>query len=119
MVLGGGSATALQRESFVVCCPTDTQRILPPILTYLICTAPSQSAAGRGVMMEAIERNLSALDDDARTAAVQRDAPELAALLQELRGALAEVRGRVGPLLQEVSGRVRVVSGLIASKGGK
>ena len=35
-------------------------------------------------------------------AAVMADAPELAALLSELQGSLAEVRSHVGPVLDEV-----------------
>ena len=57
-------------------------------------------------VVEAVERDaLGALGPAERLAAVQRDAPELLALIGEMRAALAEVRGRVGPLLQEVSGR--------------
>jgi len=41
------------------------------------------------------------------------DAPELLALLDELRGSLAEVRGRIGPLLREVSaGGLATAAGL-------
>lgn len=40
------------------------------------------------------------------------DAPELLVLLDELRGALAEVRGRIGPLLREVA-----AGGLATSAG--
>ena len=43
---------------------------------------------------------------------VLSDAPELLSLLSELRASLAEVRGRVGPLLREVSG-----SGLVTAAG--
>jgi hypothetical protein len=45
-----------------------------------------------------------ALTGDEAEAAVLRDAPELLALLAELRANLSEVRHRVGPLLQQVRG---------------
>lgn len=55
--------------------------------------------------MEAVGKDLSALSAEERAAAVLRDAPELLVLLQDLRGSLAEVRLRMGPLLKEVGGR--------------
>jgi U3 small nucleolar RNA-associated protein 3 len=56
----------------------------------------------RAAAVEAVPRELSALDDEARAAAVRQDALELGALVAELRTTLGEVRGRLGPLLQEV-----------------
>lgn len=56
-----------------------------------------------GVAVERLERDVDALTDEQRLSAVMADAPELAALLQELQGSLAEVRSHVGPVLREVS----------------
>lgn len=56
-----------------------------------------------GVEVETVEKDLDSLGDEAQRAAIQRDAPELQALLAELRHNLAEVRGRIGPLIKEVS----------------
>lgn len=57
-----------------------------------------------------------ALDDEARdlrASAVRQDALELKALLQELRASLSEIRGRLGPLLQEVkSGEIATAEGV-------
>ena len=53
-----------------------------------------------------MERDLAGMSIEEQRAAVAADAPELAALLAELQGALAEVRGRVGPLLAEVRSRI-------------
>lgn len=48
---------------------------------------------GSGAMeVEAVARDLSALTDDARVAALMADAPELVSLLQDLKDSLAEVR---------------------------
>ena len=52
--------------------------------------------------VEAVEKDLDTLDEQAQRAAVAADAPELGALLAELRANLAEVRTRVGPLVKEV-----------------
>ncbi|KAI8101739.1 hypothetical protein M9434_006806 [Picochlorum sp. BPE23] len=56
------------------------------------------------------------LDDDAkdlRAAAVRQDALELKALLQELRSSLSEIRGKLGPLLQEIkSGNIATSEGV-------
>ncbi len=56
------------------------------------------------------------LDDEARdlrASAVRQDALELKALLQELRSSLSEIRGRLGPLLQEVkSGEIATAEGV-------
>ena len=52
--------------------------------------------------MERLERDAEGLTDEQRRAAVMADAPELAALLSELQGSLAEVRSHVGPVLNEV-----------------
>lgn len=51
--------------------------------------------------MEVEELERGEISGEARAAAMA-DAPELAALLAELQGSLAEVRLRVGPLLKEV-----------------
>lgn len=58
--------------------------------------------------VETVEKDLDALGDDAQRAAIQRDAPELEALLGELRHNLSEVRGRIGPLIKEVRSGVRL-----------
>jgi U3 small nucleolar RNA-associated protein 3 len=55
---------------------------------------------------------LADLPDEARRAALEADAPELLALVDELRGALGEVRARCGPLLREVR------AGGLATGGG-
>jgi hypothetical protein len=52
--------------------------------------------------VEEVEKDLDSLDEQAQRAAVAADAPELGALLAELRANLAEVRTRVGPLVTEV-----------------
>ncbi len=52
--------------------------------------------------MVAVGKDLSGLSAEERAAAALRDAHELLVLLGELRGSLAEVRSRVGPLLKEV-----------------
>jgi len=54
------------------------------------------------VEVEEVEKDLDTLDEQAQRAAVAADAPELGALLAELRANLAEVRTRVGPLVKEV-----------------
>lgn len=55
-----------------------------------------------GMTVERLERDVDALTDEQRLSAVMADAPELAALLGELQGSLAEVRSHVGPVLREV-----------------
>lgn len=52
--------------------------------------------------VEHLERDVGALTDEQRMAAVMADAPELAALLGELQDSLAQVRSHVGPVLREV-----------------
>lgn len=52
--------------------------------------------------VERLERDERAMTDEQRMSAVMADAPELAALLSELQGSLAEVRSHVGPVLKEV-----------------
>ncbi|KAA6428544.1 MAG: hypothetical protein FRX49_01420 [Trebouxia sp. A1-2] len=54
--------------------------------------------------VERLERDERAMTDEQRMSAVMADAPELAALLSELQGSLAEVRSHVGPVLKEVRG---------------
>lgn len=62
--------------------------------------------AGPGVrgmlMVEEVEKDLSRLTEAQKRALVEESAQELTALIGELRASLAEVRSRVGPLLQEV-----------------
>ncbi len=60
------------------------------------------SSAAQGPTVERLERDEGALTDEQRMSAVTADAPELAALLSELQGSLAEVRSHVGPVLKEV-----------------
>ena len=55
-----------------------------------------------GIEVEEVEKDLDSLDEQAQREAVAADAPELGALLAELRANLAEVRTRVGPLVKEV-----------------
>lgn len=52
--------------------------------------------------VERIQR--TPLDGDEARAVIERDAPELLALLAELTESLQEVRSRVGPVLQQVQG---------------
>ena len=66
--------------------------------------------------VERVEKDLASLGDEAQRAAIQRDAPELQALLAELRHNLAEVRGRIGPLIKEVS-CARALCWLVAGQG--
>ena len=58
--------------------------------------------AEAGVEVEVVEKDVDTLDEQAQRAAVAADAPELSALLGELRANLTEVRTRVGPLVKEV-----------------
>jgi len=60
------------------------------------------SSAANAPTVERLERDEGALTDEQRMSAVMADAPELAALLSELQGSLAEVRSHVGPVLKEV-----------------
>ena len=53
--------------------------------------------------VERLDRDVDAFTDEQRLSAVMADAPELAALLGELQGSLAEVRSHVGPVLREVT----------------
>ncbi|DBA96237.1 TPA: hypothetical protein ACH3X3_002431 [Trebouxia sp. C0006] len=62
------------------------------------------SSAANAPTVERLERDEGALTDEQRMSAVMADAPELAALLSELQGSLAEVRSHVGPVLKEVRG---------------
>ena len=76
------------------------QRLLVFIFALTPCTCMQ---ADRGeVEVEEVQRDLGAMSTEEQRAAVMRDAPELAALLADLQSNLAEVRGRVGPLLTEV-----------------
>ncbi|KXZ45808.1 hypothetical protein GPECTOR_50g602 [Gonium pectorale] len=60
-------------------------------------------AGARGpVTVEEVEKDLSALGDEGRMAALLADAPELLSLLNDLQDSLAEVRHRVAPLLTEL-----------------
>ena len=61
------------------------------------------NGVGPAAAVERLERDAEGLTDEQRRAAVMADAPELAALLSELQGSLAEVRSHVGPVLNEVS----------------
>jgi len=69
-------------------------------------------AGAGGVEVETVAKDLGALDSAALAEALAADAPELAALVDDLRGAVEEVRHRLGPLLQEVRG------GRLATSGG-
>ena len=70
--------------------------------------------AARGEMeVEEVDRDLGAMTTEEQRAAVMRDAPELAALLADLQSNLAEVRGRVGPLLTEVGVPCRALAATI------
>ena len=65
--------------------------------------AGARGRQGR-VEVEELEREDAPGGEEAAAAALA-DAPELAALLAELQGSLAEVRSRVGPLLAEARAR--------------
>ena len=69
---------------------------------FLPLQAQQAGASGAGVAVEEVARDLAGMSAEEQRAAVMADAPELAALLADLQGCLAEVRGRVGPLLAEV-----------------
>ena len=69
--------------------------------SYYLSYSPCVLQAN-GVTVERLERDVGALTDEQRLSAVMADAPELAALLGELQGSLAEVRSHVGPVLREV-----------------
>ena len=61
----------------------------------------SSAAAAQGVQVERLVPRGADLTGDQR-AAMLEDAPELAALLQELKDSLQDVRFRIGPLIKEV-----------------
>ncbi|GFR45262.1 hypothetical protein Agub_g6368 [Astrephomene gubernaculifera] len=61
-----------------------------------------QGSKAAQVQVEAVERDLAALGDEARMSALLADAPELLSLLQDLQESLSEVRHRVSPLLSEL-----------------
>jgi Sas10/Utp3/C1D family len=59
--------------------------------------------AGGRVHVERLQRDgAAALGTDEARAIVERDAPELLALLEELKDSLTELRSRVGPVLAQV-----------------
>jgi len=60
-----------------------------------------QAANGK-VHVERIRRDGGALCSEEARALVERDAPELLALLEELKDSLHELRARVGPVLSQV-----------------
>jgi hypothetical protein len=60
-----------------------------------------QQAQPKAMEVEEVQKDLDAMSKEEQRAAVMADAPELAALLADLQLSLAEVRGRVGPLLRE------------------
>lgn len=59
-------------------------------------------AAAPDTEVETVQRETRQLNSEEQLAAIERDAPELLALLGELQVTLREVRSRVGPLLKEV-----------------
>ena len=61
-------------------------------------------ATVQGVRVEGLPREAGALSEQQR-AAIVADAPELEALLHELRDGLEEIRTRLAPLLQEARSR--------------
>ena len=61
--------------------------------------------AGSRVHVERLQRDgAAALGTAEARALVERDAPELLALLEELKDSLSELRSRVGPVLAQVPG---------------
>ena len=59
--------------------------------------------AGGRVHVERLQRDgAAALGPEEARALVERDAPELLALLEELKDSLTELRSRVGPVLAQV-----------------
>ena len=72
----------------------------PGLCAQVLCDS---QAAGADVEVEEVKKDLGAMTTEEQRAAVIQDAPELAALLADLQSSLAEVRGRVGPLLKEVT----------------
>lgn len=76
----------------------------PPRFPGLRAQVLCDSQAARGdVEVEEVKKDVGAMTTEEQRAVVMQDAPELAALLADLQSSLAEVRGRVGPLLKEVS----------------
>ena len=61
--------------------------------------------------MEEVQKDLGDMSTEEQRAVVMRDAPELAALLADLQSSLAEVRGRLGPLLKEVCAMASALHG--------
>lgn len=67
--------------------------------------------------MERLQRGgAAALGTDEGRAIVERDAPELLALLDELKDSLQELRSRVGPVLAQVRSRVAVVTRTVVTR---
>lgn len=66
-------------------------------------TLGAAAEATAAVRSERVAKDLDSLTDVERFDAVTRDAPELPGLLADLGAAAAEVRGRVAPLLSELS----------------
>ena len=75
-------------------------------VNIVLCAFVSQStvleADVSNVEVEAIPKALEDLSEEERMAALVADAPELLALLAELKDSLAEVRHRVAPVLEQV-----------------
>eukprot|EP00775_Hariotina_reticulata_P005267 gene5267-5502_t len=66
-----------------------------------------------GVEVEAVAKDIASLTQEEQLAVVMSDAPELLSLLEELKSCLDEVRGRIGPLLREVTaGNLATAAGL-------
>lgn len=72
-----------------------------------------ERAARSGGATEFLPEDVEGMSAAERLAAVERSAPELKSLLDELRGSVAEVRSRVGPVLAELrSGGLGTAEGL-------
>ena len=71
-------------------------------MAMMVQADAAANGVGPAPTVERLERNAGGLTQEQRMAAVMADAPELAALLSELQGSLAEVRSHIGPVLNEV-----------------
>eukprot|EP00958_Prasinococcus_capsulatus_P028386 scaffold6685_cov202-Prasinococcus_capsulatus_cf.AAC.12 len=78
--------------------PTLAQR------TKMTSTPKTSKKAKEALLEKVKKRDIQALTNDEKLAAVMKDAPELVALLNELKNALGEVDGKILPLLEKVRG---------------
>ena len=103
----GGRATGCRCQTghLILCVRQDISFCVSGWQRWQRCCAAVAQAGGR---VERIQR--AALGGEEARAAIERDAPELLTLLDELQESLQEVRSRVGPVLQQVPALLTLVS---------